>query len=121
MVAEFAVMVIHCYMGFGQNSRLCGAFRWGHLYINDYAEFDSKISFIIFLHDYHLACEISTVRTLALGIWHAYVVLDKVNCQCIHQLSVAIKQLYCKCVIKFVSRQLYIGKSVLVGNIIMLV
>ena len=37
-----------------------------HLYLNDYAEFDSQISYIMFLHDYHLACEISTVRTLAL-------------------------------------------------------
>ena len=37
-----------------------------HLYLNDYADFESKISYIMFLHDYHLACEISTVRTLAL-------------------------------------------------------
>ena len=37
-----------------------------HLYLNDYAEFDSKISYIMFLHDYHLACKISTVRTLTL-------------------------------------------------------
>ena len=29
--------------------------------------FDSKISYIIFLHDYLLACEISTIRTLALN------------------------------------------------------
>ena len=33
-----------------------------HLYINDYAEFDSKI---ILFHDYLLACEISTEMTLA--------------------------------------------------------
>ena len=32
------------------------------------AEFDSKISYIMFLHDYHLASEISTVRTLALSL-----------------------------------------------------
>ena len=38
-----------------------------HLYLNDYADFDSKISFVMFLHNYHLACEISTVRTLALN------------------------------------------------------
>ena len=38
-----------------------------HLYLNDYAEFDSKISYIMFLHDYLLACEIYTVRTLALN------------------------------------------------------
>ena len=25
-----------------------------HLYFNDYAEFDSKISYIMFLHDYHI-------------------------------------------------------------------
>ena len=28
-------------------------------YLNDYAEFDSKISNIMFLHDYLLTCEIS--------------------------------------------------------------
>ena len=39
-----------------------------HLYLNDYAEFNSKISYIMFLHDYHLASEISTVRTLALKL-----------------------------------------------------
>ena len=36
-----------------------------HLYLNYYAEFDSIISYIMFLHDYHLACEISMVKTLA--------------------------------------------------------
>ena len=36
------------------------------LHPNDYAEFDSKISYIMFLHDYFLACEIATVRTLTL-------------------------------------------------------
>ena len=36
-----------------------------HLYLNAYAEFDCKISYIMFLHDNHLACEISTVRNLA--------------------------------------------------------
>ena len=36
-----------------------------HLYLNDYAEY-SKISYIMFLHDYLFACRISTVRTLAL-------------------------------------------------------
>ena len=35
------------------------------LYLNDYGEFDSQISCIMFLHDYLLGCEISTVRTLA--------------------------------------------------------
>ena len=37
-----------------------------HPYLNDYAELYSKISHIMFLYDYHLACEISTVRILAL-------------------------------------------------------
>ena len=39
-----------------------------HLYLNDYAKFDSKISYIglMFLYGYHLAYEISTVRTLAI-------------------------------------------------------
>ena len=37
-----------------------------HIYLNDYVEFDSKISYIMFLHYYLLACIISTVRTLAL-------------------------------------------------------
>ena len=42
-----------------------------HLYLNYYADFDSKISYIMFLHDYQLACEISnvTIRTLALYEW----------------------------------------------------
>ena len=33
-----------------------------------YTDFESKISYIIFLHDYLLACEISTVRILALRL-----------------------------------------------------
>ena len=33
-----------------------------HLYLNGYAEFDSKISYLMFFNDYHLACQISTVR-----------------------------------------------------------
>ena len=36
-----------------------------HLYLNDYALFDSKNSYM-FLHEYLFACDISTVRTLAL-------------------------------------------------------
>ena len=39
-----------------------------HLYINVYAEFDSKILYIVFLRDHQLACEISTIRTLALEL-----------------------------------------------------
>ena len=37
-----------------------------HLNLNHYAEFDSKISYIIYLHDYLLAYEISPVKTLTL-------------------------------------------------------
>ena len=37
-----------------------------HLYINDYAEFVSKISNLMFLHEYLLVCEIFRVRILAL-------------------------------------------------------
>ena len=32
-----------------------------HLYLNDYAEFDFKIPYILFLHVYNLTCEIYTV------------------------------------------------------------
>ena len=38
-----------------------------HLYLNYYAEFDSKISYIMFLYGYLLASEMSTIRTLALS------------------------------------------------------
>ena len=38
-----------------------------HLYLNDYAELDNKISYTMFLHNKLLVCEISTVRTLALN------------------------------------------------------
>ena len=38
-----------------------------HLYLDDYAEINSKISYLMFLLDYLLACEVSTVRTLALN------------------------------------------------------
>ena len=73
IVASSAVMVIHCCIWFEQKSQLLGTFFGGggssilkHLYLNDYAEFDSKISYIIlFLHDYLLVCEISKVRTIA--------------------------------------------------------
>ena len=40
-----------------------------HLYLNDYAEFNSKISYIMCLRDYLLACEISAVRSLALNFF----------------------------------------------------
>ena len=74
IVASSAVMEIHCCIWFEQKIQLWGTFRGGikgilqHLYLNDYAEFDSKIMFIMFLHDYQLTCEISTVRTLALKL-----------------------------------------------------
>ena len=51
---------------------------WGyiilkHLYLNDYAELDSRISYCMFLHDYLLDCEISTVRTIDLMLTaHTY-------------------------------------------------
>ena len=38
--------------------------------LNDYAEFDSKNSYIMFLNDYLLVCEISTIRTLTLTTSH---------------------------------------------------
>ena len=42
-----------------------------YIYLNGYSEFDSKISYLMFLHDYLLACEISTVRTQTLnGLYH---------------------------------------------------
>ena len=31
-------------------------------YLNDNSEFDSKITYIMFLHNYDLACKISTIR-----------------------------------------------------------
>ena len=37
-----------------------------NLNLNDYAEFNSKVSYIMYLHDYPSACELSTIRTLAL-------------------------------------------------------
>ena len=71
--------VIGCHgnslLHFGLNTKLsCEGLLGGYiilkpLYHNDYnAEFDSKILYIMFLHDYHLACEISTVRTLNLNL-----------------------------------------------------
>ena len=37
-----------------------------HLYLNDYADGVGQENFIYTVFDYHLACEISSVRTLAL-------------------------------------------------------
>ena len=62
MVASSAVIVI---VTFGLNKK--GQLRWtfkgdkifGNIYLNDYAEFDSKISYIMFLYEDLLACEIS--------------------------------------------------------------
>ena len=64
--ASSAVMVIHCCIWFEQKVS-CDGILGGlnilkHLYLNNYPEFDSKM----FLHDNLLACEISTVNTLAL-------------------------------------------------------
>ena len=52
-----------------------------HLYLNDYAEFDSKIPYILFFHINHLACEISTVRTLALTVSCEHAQRDCSNAQ----------------------------------------
>ena len=72
IVESLAVMVIHCCIWFKQKVSCEGLSREGisilkHLYLNDYTKFDSKISYIMFLHDCLLACEISTVKTLALS------------------------------------------------------
>ena len=64
LLRSSAVMVIHCYIWFEQKSQLCGILK--HLFLNEYAEFDSKISHIMFLNDNLLVCEISTVGTLTL-------------------------------------------------------
>ena len=70
IVASPAVMVIHCCILVGTKMSVMRDL-WGiksilqhllyYLYINlnVYAEFDSKFSKIMFLHDYHLACEVS--------------------------------------------------------------
>ena len=68
--------VIGCHgNSFGLNKKKvsCEGLLWGggvkilkHLYLNDYAEFNSKISHIMFFTLLSLACEISTIRTLAL-------------------------------------------------------
>ena len=57
IVASLAVMVIHCYIWFEQNVS-CGGLLGGgvksilqHLYVIVNVEFDSKISYIMFLHD----------------------------------------------------------------------
>ena len=39
-----------------------------HIYLNFYAEFNSKVSYVMFLHDHQLAYRISAVWTLALTI-----------------------------------------------------
>ena len=58
IVASLAVMVIHCCIWFEQNVS-CGGLLGGggvksilqHLYVIVNVEFDSKISYIMFLHD----------------------------------------------------------------------
>ena len=56
---------------FEQKFQLIGTSKVGlesifkHLYLNEYAELDGKMSNIVFLHDFLLACKISIVRTLA--------------------------------------------------------
>ena len=66
-------MVIHCCIWFEQKVSYEGLFIGGgfksimqHLYLNDNTEFDGKILYIMFLHDFYLACEIYMVGTIAL-------------------------------------------------------
>ena len=70
-------MVIHCCIWFEQKVSYEGlGFFWGgglkvscNIYIsiiNDNTEFDGKILYIMFLHDYYLACEIYMVGTIGL-------------------------------------------------------
>ena len=72
IIASLVVMVNHGCIWFEQIGYCEGLLREGnilkHLYRNDYAEFTSKISYMMFSHDYHFVCEISTVRTLTLRL-----------------------------------------------------
>ena len=68
IVASSAVMVIIVAFGLNIFEGLFGGdLNYFYLYLNDYSEFDSKISYLMFLHDYLLACEISMVRTQTLS------------------------------------------------------
>ena len=55
---------VHCCIWFEKNKSVVRDFFKGGGLI--YAEFDSKIIYIMFLHYYLLVCKISTVKTLAL-------------------------------------------------------
>ena len=66
-------------VAFGLNKEVsCGGLLWEggiqsilkHLYLNVYGEFIYYV-----LHAYQLACETSTVRTLALSIWEIFLIL----------------------------------------------
>ena len=76
IVASSAAMVIHCCSCFDDKRSVVRDFYWGgfkvfwNIYDYDYAEFDSKMWYIMFLHDYLLACEISTVCTTPNGFSH---------------------------------------------------
>ena len=54
---------VHC-CDIGCHANPLWHFGLKHLYLKDYAEFDSKIYYIMFLQDCLLACKISTVNTL---------------------------------------------------------
>ena len=58
-----------------------------HIYLNDYSEFDRKISYLMFLHGYLLACEISTVRTQTLKPVHTIELSAQLNVICVTLLS----------------------------------
>ena len=89
-VASLAVMVI---VAFALNKKVScdGLLRGGglkredfesilkQLYLNDYAVFNSKNSYIMFSHYYLLACKISTVKTLALGVVFCYFHLEVIG------------------------------------------
>ena len=70
IVASSAVMVFIVAFWFEHKSQLWrgGLNYLKPLYLDDYAEFESKISYLMFLHDDHSVCEISTVRTLTLRV-----------------------------------------------------
>ena len=72
-------MVIIVAFGLNMCEGLLGGGIWiifKHLYLNDYSEFDCIISYLMFLHDYLLACEIYMVRTQTLtylyGVYTVY-------------------------------------------------
>ena len=77
---SLAVIVIYWSIWFEQKSQLWGTSVGGggilkHLYLTHFAEFDSEI--ILFLHDYLLSCEISTVWTFPLNLMRSFQLFKK--------------------------------------------